>query len=830
MPTHPDQIPIVLVVDDDPASLHELGEALSPHAKVRVSRNGREALELLSERRETPDLILLDIIMPEMDGYETCRQIRNLPFVREIPIIFITSMDSTESRIKGLEGGAIDFITKPLRLPTLTQKVRNHLELLRIRKRALSQARRELRDSSETHRALLDALPDVVMRFDLLGNYIFVSGNVERIAGIKAGEFVGKSVREFGYPARTVSQWEDSLRTVIDSKKCSQCEITFTGPAGPAVHEWRLVPEFDDAGRVHSVLTISRDITELRRTKRQVQKRSDMIAAQAELVAVLASRDSDFEDMARAIHQWAMHLTGSTMGFAVAMNPDSGELPPHAASKTMIAVGCEVASTSNGEAVLCGLLHQAKSAPEGFFTNAPAEHPLFKGIPPGHAQLQQMLAVPAMLRGQVLGLIALANPGRDYDQEDIEAVRILSDLFALAVNRVANFRELQRAKALAEAASRTKSDFLTNMSHEIRTPLNGIQGMLQLMQDSRLDNEQQEWVQLALQSSQRLTDLLGNILDLTRLEAGLWRPVFEVFDIRETLRSLDQLFSSATREKGLELILRPDNELPTHVMGDSARLRQILNNLVGNAVKFTAHGSVTLEVSTLASDRSGRCRILFTVTDTGQGIPDTRLQELFIPFSQVAQGFARSYQGAGLGLAITKRLVDLLGGTLSVASEEDTGTTICVAIPFAPMSQHEKRPEQIRAMAACNDLGYRVLLVEDDPVSRFAAGKMLQRLGCVVTEADNGHTALDQLRAFDFDIVFMDIQMPWMDGLEATRILRTHPDFQSKADLPVVALTAYTAETDMDQFAAAGMDRYIAKPVLQKDLIEALIRCVMEKF
>ena len=820
--------PIVLIVDDDPATLHELGAALSPFARVRVALGGQEALELVSARRELPDLILLDILMPGMDGYETCRRIRNLDFAREIPIIFITSLTSSESMIKALEGGALDFITKPFQLQHLRRKVCNHLELLSLRGQALIQARRELRETAETQRALLNALPDVIMRLDPQGRYLFVSENVARVSGIAAGEFVGRNLEEFGYPGRAIGRWTEALRRTVATREPFRTEVSFTGAEGLALHELRLAPEFDENGEVVSVLTISRDITEQRRAEALASKGATMIEAQAGLVSVLAAGDSDFTDLARAIHQWSMRITGSAMGFAVAMDPDRGSMAHHAMAAIITPAECGTASVLSDLSRHPGLLGVTSASRRGFLTNAPSEHQAFRGLPDGHPPIGQFLAVPAMHKGQVLGQIALANPGRDYTEEDLDAVTVLADLFALAIDRLVSTRDLQRAKEQAEAASLSKTEFLTNMSHEIRTPLNGILGMLQLMQDTALNAEQREYTAFAMQSCRRLTTLLTDILNLARLEAGIPKAVCETLDLHDALDAVHEIFLPAARDKGLSLEVRMDPGLPEKIAGDGPRLMQILNNLVGNAVKFTESGTVTLEASPLRTEADGRCRVLFTVMDSGLGIPDDRLRELFEPFSQIARGFTRSYQGAGLGLAITRRLVKLLGGFMCVSSEEGIGTEMAVVLPLARITGLEDRTERIRALAGRNDLGLRVLLAEDDAVSRFAAARMLQRLGCVVTEADNGQGALEALLQQEFDLVLMDIQMPLLDGVQATRILRTDPAFRASSDIPVIALTAYAGQNDAAHFAEAGMDMHITKPVRLENLVEAIVRCIVE--
>lgn len=825
--------PIILLVDDEPTFIHEMGGMLSKLALVRVALSGQEALDIIQSDMARPDLILLDILMPNMDGYETCRRIRALNFAKEIPIIFITSLASKHDEIKALEGGALDFITKPVQIPFLMHKILNHLELIRIRDQALMQVRSELRTAQETRRALFDALPDVIMRFDLQGKYIFVSPNVKEIVPLQATQFPGRTVQEIGFPGRSVNQWEEAIRNVVETQVPFQTEIFFHGKLGPAVHELRLVPEFDSQGMVCSVLGISRDLTEIQLKEEQIKQKTTINQAQADLIRVLTAGDSSLQDMATAVHEWAMNITGSKFGFTSSIDPTTGDSVGHSLSVMMEGNQCRVTdqkiSFPKGPDGYSGLWGVALNTRHGFFTNDPGSHPAATGLPEGHIPLEQFLATPAIFQNQILGEIALANPGRKYNQEDLRAVTVLAELFALAIHRLRNTEEIHRAREQAEEAGRVKNEFLTNMSHEIRTPLNGILGMLQLLQGSSLNKEQEEYVELAVRSSQRLTSLLSDVLDLARIESGRLPVDCKPFALKDVLESVEQLFLPAGRKKGIGFFLDISPNLPEKVSGDASRLRQILNNLVGNAIKFTEAGSVVLDAMMLPHAQGGQCRILFTVSDSGIGIPDDKLPRLFNPFSQAAEGFTRSYQGAGLGLAIVKRLVDLMGGTLSLCSEHEVGTSVCISLPFGLISSGQSRQEKIRTLAERNNLEFRVLLAEDDPISQFAAIKQLERLGCRVTAVDNGQAVLEKLLLEDFDILLMDIQMPYLDGLQTAKIIKTSSKFRKIASIPIVALTAYVLDADGNKFQEMGIDLLISKPVRLESLAEAILQCVLER-
>jgi PAS domain S-box-containing protein len=379
--------------------------------------------------------------------------------------------------------------------------------------------------------------------------------------------------------------------------------------------------------------------------------------------------------------------------------------------------------------------------------------------------------------------------------------------------------QLIAAREAAESASRSKSEFLANMSHEIRTPLNGILGMLQLLQTTSLDTEQEEYAETAIQSSKRLTKLLSDILDISRVEAGRLEMGRESFDIVEAMQSVEQLFAPVAGQKDLAFKTGVDPAIPRNLLGDSTRIQQVLCNLVSNAIKFTDHGHVTME-ATLVQSGHDRVRVLFTVSDTGIGIPDHFFGELFEAFTQAEANSRRNYQGAGLGLVISKKLVDLMGGTITVESEEESGTTFYVTVPFELV---EPQPYvEPNASSGAAPVRLRILLAEDDPASQFAMTKMLERTGHEVTAVNNGEQAIAALRGSSFDLVVMDIQMPVMDGVLATKAIRGGEAGPQNADIPIIAMTAFAMAGDRAALLDAGMNAYLAKPVEMEELEEVV--------
>ncbi len=376
------------------------------------------------------------------------------------------------------------------------------------------------------------------------------------------------------------------------------------------------------------------------------------------------------------------------------------------------------------------------------------------------------------------------------------------------INVLTDVSDLAAARLAAEASSRAKSEFLANMSHEVRTPLNGIVGMLQLLSRTYLDAEQKECVFTAIRSSKRLTQLLTDILEISRIEAGkmsVHAAEFHFSDLRDSVRDL---FAIPAKAKGLKLSFEIDEAIPSYVIGDEGRLRQVLFNLVGNATKFTSRGSVRVDVRRV--DEGGVMHVVFTVADTGVGIPRERQDDIFNAFTQVDGSSVRQHGGVGLGLAIVKRLVEIMDGSISVASEPGQGTVMTVKVPLLPgqsvCSEREDLPlSEVR--------GKRVLVVEDDPVNQLALTRMLKKLGHFSSLARNGQEALDLLELEDFDCVLMDIQMPIMDGLEATRRVRAGSIGRVSPEIPIIALTGHAMPGDREHFLEQGVTAYLSKPV-----------------
>ena len=386
-------------------------------------------------------------------------------------------------------------------------------------------------------------------------------------------------------------------------------------------------------------------------------------------------------------------------------------------------------------------------------------------------------------------------------------------------------RKLLDAKEAAEAANRAKGEFLANVSHELRTPLNGVLAMLQLLDAMPLEPDRKELVTTALESGRGLLNIINDILTFARIEAGRLDIHREPADLRAILGSLQRAFKYEAASRGLELAAQVDASVPRVLLADPGRLRQVLFNLMGNALKFTEKGRVEVDARVLPyCPARGEVCLLVSVADTGIGIPENMLAAVFEPFTQADGSLTRRRQGAGIGLGIVRSLVRLMAGTLAVESAVGEGTTVYFTIPCGVGAAAAAGDSAAGPAPAPDFSGLRVLLAEDDRVNRFAATRFLQGLGCTVTAAANGRHALELLEQGDYDLVIADIQMPEMDGLALARTVRTSASLGVKTRVPILAMTAHAMPGDREEFLAAGMSGYIAKPVELSELVKAMAR------
>ncbi|MBN1181996.1 MAG: response regulator [Bacteroidales bacterium] len=593
---------------------------------------------------------------------------------------------------------------------------------------------------------------------------------------------------------------------------------------------------YDDDGEPIGIKGITRDIsslkqreTELENAKQRAEKEKEHTKTLALLSKVIIQPDLSMKHIADIVYDQAIKITNSNFGYVSSIDRKTGDNIGHTLSdllKGLCSMSDKDICFPKGHEGYSGLWGYVLNTGKAFYTNSPLKHPSSKGIPKGHLPIFNFLSVPAVFKGELVGQIALANKQEGYNDQDLEFINKLANIYSIAIYRKNTEDELKEARLKAEESDKIKTAFLTNISHEIRTPLNGILGFSgMLLRDGLSKASKDRYYSIVRKSSKTLLKIIDDILDISQIDSGVILIEDKPFDINSILHDIYSLYSTTIIEKEkkvIEIVLQ--KKQGSYILNsDEYRIRQILINLLDNAIKFTTAGKIEFGLSSISDNMP-----LFFVKDTGIGISDDKKDIIFDRFRQADEEVSRSYGGNGLGLSIVKSLVELLGGKIWYESEVGKGTTFWFTVQnknTLTSSMDNKNILNEIDMKEPGDQknGLKILLVEDDLTSRLFIEEILQSTQFDVKIATTGQETLKMVRKHPFDLVLLDIQLPDMNGLSMIDEIKA-----IQKNIYIIAQTAYAMQSDEKLALESGCDDYLSKPI-DEALLHEKLRSFMAK-
>ena len=698
--------------------------------------------------------------------------------------------------------------------------------LVRQRRRELQALVEErtysLRKSEEHLAATLRSIDDGVIVCDVHGRVTSLNGVAEKLTGWTSTDASGRYLKEVFHivDARTGCSIPNLVERVLKEGKSGE----LTGDTlliSRTLYEYSISSSCtrvrDHVGGIFGAVLVFRDETAHKRNEKIVRANAERLQDTLELARMTSA---PLREIASFALEKALVLTHSKIGYLAFLNDAEDELTLYVWSQSVMEECTIEEKTLIYPVAAMGLWGESIRQRKTLITNNyAAENPLKKGMPAGHVKLNRHISVPIFFDGKIVILVGAGNKDTDYTEDDANQLSLFMHGFWNIVKRKHMEDALKGAKEEAETAMHIKTDFLANMSHEIRTPINAVIGMSELLKRTDLTEIQQKYLQRINSSSQLLLQIINDILDLSKMEADRLTLDFHPFALCGVIDSLKAMFSMSAGTKGIDLRFNISPVVPKVLVTDSLRLSQVLTNLLSNAIKFTGEGYVELNISLVRcpSQEEPSYRIRFEVRDTGIGLSEEHVKDLFQAFMQADVSTTRKYGGTGLGLAISKKLVELLGGSIAVDSTRGKGSTFYFELELearedACIVLHDtatdlsavQREKQIHP----DFKKYKVLIVEDNMVNQEVLVGLLEVTGIAIIIAENGRVALETLKEHTFDIILMDLQMPEMDGFEAIQRIR-----DSGSDVPIVALSAAVMESDRLKAAKAGSNDFITKPI-----------------